>query len=54
MKSFFLALTTILFSSTLLFAEYQLEPVNCTIKKKIIVVHIFIIAALEQHTFATQ
>ena len=34
MKSFFLALTVILFSSTLLFAEYRLEPVNCTIKKK--------------------
>ena len=34
MKSFFLALTVILFSSTLLFAEYRLEPVNCTLKKK--------------------
>ena len=34
MKSFFLALTTIVFSSTLLFAEYRLEPVNCTLKKK--------------------
>ena len=34
MKNFFLLITVFLFSSTLLFAEYQLEPVNCTIKKK--------------------
>ena len=34
MKNFFLVLTVFLFSSTLLFAEYRLEPVNCTIKKK--------------------
>ena len=34
MKKFFLVLTVFLFSSTLLFAEYRLEPVNCTIKKK--------------------
>ena len=34
MKKFFLALTVFLFSSSLLFAEYRLEPVNCTIKKK--------------------
>ena len=34
MTKFFLALTVFLFSSTLLFAEYRLEPVNCTIKKK--------------------
>ena len=34
MKNFFLILTFILFSSTNLFAEYRLEPVNCTIKKK--------------------
>ena len=34
MKNFFLALTVFLFSSTLLFAEYRLEPVNCTLKKK--------------------
>ena len=34
MKNFFLVLAVFLFSSTLLFAEYRLEPVNCTIKKK--------------------
>ena len=34
MKKFFLVLIFFLFSSTLLFAEYRLEPVNCTIKKK--------------------
>ena len=34
MKNFFLTLTVFLFSSTLLFAEYRLEPVNCTLKKK--------------------
>ena len=34
MKNFFLIVITFLFYSTLLFAEYRLEPVNCTIKKK--------------------
>ena len=34
MKNFFLVLIFFLFSSTYLFAEYQLEPVNCTLKKK--------------------
>ena len=34
MKRFFLTLIFFLFSSTVLFAEYRLEPVNCTIKKK--------------------
>ena len=34
MKKIFLALIFFLFSSTSLFAEYRLEPVNCTIKKK--------------------
>ena len=34
MKNFFLVLTVFLFSSTLLFAEYRLAPVNCTLKKK--------------------
>ena len=34
MKRFFLVLIVCLFSSTLLFAEYRLEPVNCTLKKK--------------------
>ena len=34
MKNFFLVLMFFLFSSTNLFAEYRLEPVNCTIKKK--------------------
>ena len=34
MKKFFLLITVFLFSSTLLLAEYRLEPVNCTIKKK--------------------
>ena len=34
MKNFFLVLTFVLFSSTNLFAEYKLEPVNCTMKKK--------------------
>tara|TARA_B000000441_G_C21345837_1_gene125137 strand:+ start:82 stop:396 length:315 start_codon:yes stop_codon:yes gene_type:complete len=34
MKRLFLALIFFLFSSTVLLAEYRLEPVNCTIKKK--------------------
>ena len=34
MKKLFLVLVFLLFSSTNLFAEYRLEPVNCTIKKK--------------------
>ena len=34
MKNFFLVLIFFLFSSTSLLAEYRLEPVNCTIKKK--------------------
>ena len=34
MKRIFLVLTVCLFSSTLLLAEYRLEPVNCTLKKK--------------------
>ena len=34
MKKFFLVITIFLFSSTLLFAEYRLEPGNCTLKKK--------------------
>ena len=34
MKNFFLTLTVFLFSTTLLFAEYRLEPVNCTLKKQ--------------------
>ena len=34
MKNFFLVLIFFLFSSTNLFAEYRLEPVNCTLKKK--------------------
>ena len=34
MKNFFFVLTVLLFSSTSLFAEYKLEPVHCTEKKK--------------------
>ena len=34
MKRFFIVLIFFLFSSTNLLAEYRLEPVNCTIKKK--------------------
>ena len=34
MRSFFLVLITLLFSSTSLFADYKLEPVQCTEKKK--------------------
>ena len=34
MKKFFFILTVLLFSSTSLFAEYKLEPVHCTEKKK--------------------
>ena len=34
MKKVFLVLIFFLFSSTSLLAEYRLEPVNCTIKKK--------------------
>ena len=34
MKKFFLVLILFLFSPTNLFAEYRLEPVNCTLKKQ--------------------
>ena len=34
MKKLFLVLILFIFSSTSLFAEYRLEPVNCTLKKK--------------------
>ena len=34
MKKIFLVLILFLFSSTNLFAEYRLEPANCTLKKK--------------------
>ena len=34
MKKIFLVFLFFLFFTTNLFAEYQLEPVNCTIKKK--------------------
>jgi len=34
MKNFFLVLTVLLFSSTSLLAEYKLEPVHCTEKRK--------------------
>ena len=34
MKKFFIVLILFLFSSTNLLAEYRLEPVNCTLKKK--------------------
>tara|TARA_Y100000590_G_scaffold462314_1_gene626103 strand:- start:644 stop:958 length:315 start_codon:yes stop_codon:yes gene_type:complete len=34
MKRFFLVLVFFVLSSTSLLAEYRLEPVNCTIKKK--------------------
>ena len=34
MKKIFLVFVFLLFSSTSLFAEYRLEPVNCTLKKK--------------------
>ena len=34
MKNFFLVLVFFLFTSTSLLAEYRLEPVNCTLKKK--------------------
>ena len=34
MKNFFLILTALLFFSTGLFADYKLEPVQCTEKKK--------------------
>ncbi len=34
MKKFFLVFLFFLFSSTKVFGEYRLEPVNCTIKKK--------------------
>ena len=33
MKKIFLVLTFFLFSTASLFAEYRLEPVNCTLKK---------------------
>ena len=34
MKKIFLILILILFATTSLFAEYRLEPVNCTLKKQ--------------------
>ena len=34
MKRFFLVLTVLLFSSTNLFAEYRMQPVQCTLKKQ--------------------
>ena len=34
MKKFFLICSLVLFYTTNLLAEYRLEPVNCTIKKK--------------------
>ena len=34
MKNFFLALAVLLFSTASLFADYKLEPVHCTEKKK--------------------
>ncbi len=34
MKKIFLVLIFFLFSSTSMLAEYRLEPVNCTLKKK--------------------
>ena len=34
MRSFFLVLITLLFSSTSLFADYKLEPVHCTENRK--------------------
>ena len=34
MKKFFVALIILFFSSTSLFADYKLEPVQCTEKKK--------------------
>jgi hypothetical protein len=34
MKKLFLILSFFLFSTSILFAEYKLEPVNCTLKKK--------------------
>ena len=34
MKKFFLTVAFFLFSTSSLFAEYRLEPVNCTLKKK--------------------
>ena len=34
MKNFFLVLIVLLFSTTSLFADYKLEPVHCTEKKK--------------------
>ena len=34
MKKFFLLVAIFLFTSTSFFAEYKLEPVNCTEKKK--------------------
>ena len=34
MKNFFLTLAVFLISSSSLFAEFRLEPVNCTLKKQ--------------------
>ena len=52
MKKFFLVLTFFLFSTTSLFAEYRLEPVNCTLKKKITVELTYITQKLAQLIFA--
>ena len=54
MRKKFLFLFIFLFLSTNVFAEYRLEPVNCTIKKKITVVLIFIIVKQVLHIFVIQ
>ena len=54
MKNFFLVLIFFLFSSTSLFAEYRLEPVNCTLKKNLTVERIFIIAKQDPLIFVIQ
>ena len=54
MKKFFLVFTALLFSSTSLFAEYKLEPVHFTEKKKSNCGAYLITPTPEQLIFATQ
>ena len=54
MKKFYLVFIFILFFSTNLFAEYKLEPANCTLKKNLTVEHIYTTVIQGHHIIVTQ
>ena len=54
MKKIFLIFTLFIFYSTNLFAEYRLEPTNCTIKKKDNCGAYLYNSKTAQHIFVTQ